>query len=115
MRTCSSRFAGNNGFARAQVCCSTERESFASLLPQGMPAAYEAQLENVATAISLTFVLEMALKLLGLGCVGYWSDNWVRIAFYPSPATLSPIPRERLPCPGLPDVCERRMCSTDPS
>lgn len=43
---------------------------------EGMPAAYEANLELSYTLITTLFALEMALKLGGLGWRGYWSDGW---------------------------------------
>jgi hypothetical protein len=43
---------------------------------EGMPPSYAEALELACTAITGLFVLEMALKLCGLGCLGYWSDNW---------------------------------------
>ena len=42
----------------------------------GMSAEYEAGLESAATAISWAFIVEMAIKVFGLGCAGYWSDGW---------------------------------------
>jgi hypothetical protein len=32
-----------------------------------------------ATYISWLFIWEMAIKLLGLGCAGYWSDGWNKL------------------------------------
>ena len=43
---------------------------------EGMSAAYETQLELCENVVSVLFMAEMALKLLGLGCQGYWSDGW---------------------------------------
>ena len=42
----------------------------------GMSEAYAADLEAKATLISWLFIIEMSLKLLVLGCVGYWADGW---------------------------------------
>ena len=42
----------------------------------GMPQEYEDRLEAYATAISWVFIVEMALKITGFGCVGYWQDGW---------------------------------------
>ena len=42
----------------------------------GMSAEYAARLEAWETTISALFIAEMCLKLLGLGCGGYWSDPW---------------------------------------
>ena len=41
-----------------------------------MSGEYAAQLERGSTIITWLFIGEMGLKLLGLGCVGYWSDGW---------------------------------------
>ena len=43
---------------------------------EGMPEDYALRLENAASIISYIFIVEMAIKLTGLGCVGYWSDGW---------------------------------------
>jgi hypothetical protein len=42
----------------------------------GQPAEGAAAIEQAGSLISLIFIAEMALKLLGLGCRGYWSDGW---------------------------------------
>ena len=42
----------------------------------GMSDEYAARLEMYASVISYLFIAEMAVKLLGLGCAGYWSDGW---------------------------------------
>ena len=42
---------------------------------QGMPTAYAYTLEESATIISLLFIGEMALKLVGLGCAGPY-EGW---------------------------------------
>ena len=41
-----------------------------------MSASYEARLERGASVITWLFIFEMGIKLLGLGCAGYWSDGW---------------------------------------
>ena len=43
---------------------------------EGMTPAYASRLEKAATAITWSFIAEMVVKLLGLGCEGYWSDQW---------------------------------------
>ena len=43
---------------------------------EGMTPAYASALEEAATAITWSFIAEMVVKLLGLGCEGYWSDQW---------------------------------------
>merc|ERR1740117_1026389 len=45
----------------------------------GMTTEYEAKLENIGTVITVIFMAEMALKLLGVGCAGYWRDTWNRL------------------------------------
>ncbi len=52
---------------------------------EGMPATYEANLEEGSNIISWLFIAEMAVKVVGLGCAGYWSDGWnVRNAGVPT-------------------------------
>ena len=43
---------------------------------QGMPAEYANAIEEAMLVITWLFVLEMACKLYGLGCVSYWADGW---------------------------------------
>ena len=43
---------------------------------EGMSDEYAAKLEDAASIISYLFIAEMFVKLLGLGCAGYWSDGW---------------------------------------
>ena len=43
---------------------------------EGMSDAYATKLEDAASIISYIFIAEMFVKLLGLGCAGYWSDGW---------------------------------------
>jgi len=42
----------------------------------GQSDEYAADLESAGTAITLLFMAEMGLKLVGLGCAGYWRDGW---------------------------------------
>ena len=42
----------------------------------GMSDEYAANLELVGSYITYAFAFEMGIKLLGLGCGGYWSDGW---------------------------------------
>ena len=41
-----------------------------------MSDEYAARLELASTALTLLFLAEMCVKLLGLGCAGYWADRW---------------------------------------
>ena len=43
---------------------------------RGMTEEYEADLEGKATLVSWAFIIEMALKLVGMGCGHYWADGW---------------------------------------
>ena len=43
---------------------------------EGAPTHYVASLELGATVITWTFIFEMGIKLIGLGCSQYWSDGW---------------------------------------
>lgn len=42
----------------------------------GMSAAYAHRLEMASSTLTWLFVVEMGLKLVGLGCSAYWSDGW---------------------------------------
>ena len=42
----------------------------------GMTDTYAASIEVAGTIISLLFIIEMGIKLAGLGWDGYWSDKW---------------------------------------
>ena len=43
---------------------------------QGMSEEYGVRLEQGASIITWIFIVEMAIKLRGLGCTGYWADRW---------------------------------------
>ena len=43
---------------------------------EGMTAVYAETIEKCQTAITLLFGVEMLIKLIGLGCAGYWNDGW---------------------------------------
>lgn len=45
----------------------------------GMTESYAARLELYATVITWIFVVEMGVKLIGLGCAAYWGDSWNRL------------------------------------
>ena len=45
----------------------------------GMTTEYADNLESIGTVITVIFMAEMALKLLGVGCAGYWRDSWNRL------------------------------------
>ena len=42
-------------------------------------AAYTELLETLGNVISVVFMVEMALKLTGLGCANYWADGWNKL------------------------------------
>ena len=42
----------------------------------GMSESYEVALDAGAEFFTLLFIIEMAVKIYGLGCIGYWSDGW---------------------------------------
>eukprot|EP00966_Prymnesium_polylepis_P129823 3002238-Prymnesium_polylepis.1 len=42
----------------------------------GMSEDYAAFVELLGSIISWVFIVEMVLKLIALGCGGYWSDTW---------------------------------------
>lgn len=42
----------------------------------GMEVEYAAAIEEASGWITWVFVWEMGLKLIAMGCVGYWSDGW---------------------------------------
>jgi len=42
----------------------------------GMSEEYAASLEEKATVVSWLFIIEMAGKLVGIGCANYWADGW---------------------------------------
>jgi hypothetical protein len=46
---------------------------------EGMSAEYASRLDDLSTTITWIFIGEMALKLYGLGCEGYWRDGWNRL------------------------------------
>ena len=42
----------------------------------GQSTGYANLVETLGTVITVIFMVEMVLKLIGLGCKGYWSDGW---------------------------------------
>ena len=44
-----------------------------------MSDEYAERLERSLTVITWLFIVEMSLKLVGLGCRGYWSDGWNKL------------------------------------
>ena len=42
----------------------------------GQPEAWEAFVEGLGTFVTWVFIVEMVLKIVALGCHGYWSDSW---------------------------------------
>ena len=42
----------------------------------GQSTSYANLVETLGTVITVIFMVEMVLKLIGLGCQGYWSDGW---------------------------------------
>ena len=46
---------------------------------EGMSETYERRLDVAADTITWVFIVEMGLKLVGLGWRGYWSDSWNRL------------------------------------
>ena len=62
--------------AIAAVCVSTVAECMPFY---GEPAAYTAVHNSLSRGLAWFFVAEMVLKLVGLGCAGYWADAWNRI------------------------------------
>ena len=43
---------------------------------EGMPEVYTQRLELVTQSLTIMFIIEMCVKLLGLGCREYWDDQW---------------------------------------
>ena len=41
----------------------------------GMSAEYEARLEDYSSVITWLFIVEMFMKLIGIGCASYWADS----------------------------------------
>ena len=40
------------------------------------PVQWEFVCEGLGSFVTWVFIVEMVLKLVGLGCTGYWSDSW---------------------------------------
>ncbi len=45
----------------------------------GMTEEYAANLETAGTVITVIFMVEMALKLVGVGCTRYWRNKWNKL------------------------------------
>lgn len=66
----------SNWFSRTAVWLVLLNMAIMCMPYQGMSPSYATRLEVAANSISILFMLEMSLKLYGLGCNGYWSDKW---------------------------------------
>ena len=42
----------------------------------GQPAEWEQFVESLAEFVTWVFIVEMYLKLIGMGCASYWADSW---------------------------------------
>ena len=42
----------------------------------GQPESWEVLVEELGSFVTWVFIVEMGLKLLGMGCHAYWSDSW---------------------------------------
>ena len=40
------------------------------------PAEYAALVEGLSSFVTWVFIVEMQLKLIGMGCAAYWADGW---------------------------------------
>ena len=49
---------------------------------EGMSAGYEKGLTYANLVFTAIFILEAALKMLGLGITGYWFNGWNRFDFF---------------------------------
>ena len=42
----------------------------------GQPAYWENLVEGMSEVVTWIFIIEMFLKLMGMGCAAYWADGW---------------------------------------
>ena len=73
------RFVTSDGFGHASTALVVINMIVMCCPYAGMTAEYADNLENIGTVITVIFMAEMALKLLGVGCAGYWRDGWNRL------------------------------------
>ena len=73
------RFVTSDGFGHASTALVVINLIVMCCPYAGMTTEYADNLENIGTVITVIFMAEMALKLLGVGCAGYWRDGWNRL------------------------------------
>ena len=73
------KFVTSDGFGHASTALVVINLIVMCCPYAGMTTEYADNLENIGTVITVIFMAEMALKLLGVGCAGYWRDSWNRL------------------------------------
>ena len=73
------KFVTSDGFGHASTALVVINLIVMCCPYAGMTTEYADNLESIGTVITVIFMVEMALKLLGLGCAGYWRDSWNRL------------------------------------
>ena len=73
------KFVTSDGFGHASTALVVINLIVMCCPYAGMTTEYADNLESIGTVITVIFMAEMALKLLGVGCAGYWRDSWNRL------------------------------------
>ena len=71
-----TRLVSSDGFSAAAVSLVVLNIVVMCMPYHREPAAYTQLQEGLSNILSWAFVVEMALKLCGLGCRRYWGDGW---------------------------------------
>ena len=71
-----TRFVTSEALNHASTALVIVNMVFMCMPYYGMSDGYAAHLEQATSAITWAFIVEMLLKLVGLGCWAYWSDKW---------------------------------------
>ena len=78
-RAALAAFVASSGFGNASTALVLINLGVMCMGYATMSKEYAEGLEFVSTVITLIFMGEMALKLIGLGCGAYWADGWNKV------------------------------------
>ena len=74
-----SRFVTSDSFGHASTALVVINMVVMCCPYAGQTEEYAASIEGLGTVITLIFMLEMVLKLVGVGCTRYWRNQWNKL------------------------------------
>ena len=98
IRHALAQLVTSNWFNMMSLCVVLINMAVMTLPYEGMSEGYASLIEQASLTITWIFIAEMALKVLGLGCAGYWSDGWNQLDGAGCPQRKRPA-SPVMPCP----------------